>query len=275
MTNRAYQGHIARKRFGQNFLHDSFIIDSIVTAINPKPGQSVIEIGPGLGALTLPVAQRMDKLTVIELDRNLAARLQANPALTGKLNLYQQDALNTDFRQLAGQLTPPLRIFGNLPYNISTPLMFHLFRYADIITDMFFMLQKEVVDRLLALPGSSDYGRLTVMTQYHCDVSSVIEVPPTSFSPAPKVNSEVVCLKPHTSPPHLVPDINIISQLTAVAFNQRRKTLRNSLSTLLNRCELEALGLDAGVRAQNVTLAEYCRIACYLAERSAKEMHRE
>lgn len=267
MKNRVYQGHIARKRFGQNFLHDPFIIDSIVAAINPQAGQTVVEIGPGLGALTFLVAKQLERLCLIELDRDLAARLQNHPALADKITLFQQDALDIDYRQLAVQLTAPLRIFGNLPYNISTPLIFRLFSYTDVIADMHFMLQKEVVDRLLALPGDTNYGRLSVMTQYHCQITSILEVPPASFSPAPKVDSEVVRLVPHASLPHPVPDLRLLSRLTALAFNQRRKTIRNSLSALLAAGELQALGVNPALRAQNITLAQYSQIACYLAEK--------
>lgn len=271
MNQRLYHGHKARKRFGQNFLHDPFIIDNIVAAINPEIGQSIVEIGPGLGALTLPVAQRLNSLTTIELDRDLAARLLAHPALAGKLNLLQQDVLTTDFHQLASQLTPPLRIFGNLPYNISTPLMFHLFRYTDVITDMCFMLQKEVVDRLLAEPGGKDYGRLSVMTQYHCQISSLLEVPPESFTPAPQVDSEVVRLVPHNNPAHPQVDLALLSRITAVAFSQRRKTLRNSLFAIIRADELLQLDIDPTLRAQNITVEQYCRMACYLSDKQHNE----
>lgn len=267
MNNRVYQGHLARKRFGQNFLHDPFIIDNIVTAFNPQPGQSIIEIGPGLGALTVPVAQRAGHLSVIELDRDLSARLQERTELAGKITLYQQDALLTDYRQFTQQSATKLRIFGNLPYNISTPLMFRLFSYADVIADMYFMLQKEVVDRLLATPGDQNYGRLSVMTQYYCEVNPVLEVPPSSFSPPPKVDSGVVCLQPYASPPHLVPDLRLLSRITAIAFNQRRKTLRNSLASLINASELISMDINPVLRAQNITVGQYCRMACFLADK--------
>ena len=173
MNNRVHQGHLARKRFGQNFLNDQFVIDSIVSAINPQKGQAMVEIGPSLAALTEPVGERLDQLTVIELDRDLAARLQTHPFLGPKLTIYQQDAMTMNFGELAEKMGQPLRVFGNLPYNISTPLMFHLFSYTDAIADMHFMLQKEVVNRLVAGPNSKAYGRLSVMAQYYCQTPAV------------------------------------------------------------------------------------------------------
>jgi 16S rRNA (adenine1518-N6/adenine1519-N6)-dimethyltransferase len=181
MNNRVHQGHLARKRFGQNFLNDQFVIDSIVSAINPQKGQAIVEIGPGLAALTEPVGERLDQLTVIELDRDLAARLQTHPFLGPKLTIYQQDAMTMNFGELSQKMGQPLRVFGNLPYNISTPLMFHLFSYTDAIADMHFMLQKEVVNRLVAGPNSKAYGRLSVMAQYYCQMIPVLEVPPSAL----------------------------------------------------------------------------------------------
>jgi len=196
MNNRVHQGHYARKRFGQNFLNDQYIIDSIVSAIHPQRDEALVEIGPGLGALTEPVGERLDKLTVIELDRDLAARLETHPFLGPKLTIFQQDAMTFDFAALAQERGQPLRVFGNLPYNISTPLMFHLFSYTGSIKDMHFMLQKEVVNRLVAGPGNKTYGRLTVMAQYYCQIIPVLEVHPHSFTPPPKVDSAVVRLVP-------------------------------------------------------------------------------
>lgn len=266
MNTRVHQGHLARKRFGQNFLNDQFVIDSIVSAINPQPGQAMVEIGPGLGALTEPVGERMDKLTVIELDRDLAARLQTHPFLAPKLTIYQQDAMTMDFGELSQEIGQPLRVFGNLPYNISTPLMFHLFSYTDAIADMHFMLQKEVVNRLVAGPNSKAYGRLSVMAQYYCNVIPVLEVPPTAFTPAPKVDSAVVRLVPHATLPHPVKDLRVLSRITTEAFNKRRKTLRNSLGHLFSAEVLAELGVDATLRAENISVAQYCTLANYLAE---------
>ncbi|WNJ78851.1 16S rRNA (adenine(1518)-N(6)/adenine(1519)-N(6))-dimethyltransferase RsmA [Cedecea neteri] len=266
MNTRVHQGHLARKRFGQNFLNDQFVIDSIVSAINPQPGQAMVEIGPGLGALTEPVGERMDKLTVIELDRDLAARLQTHPFLAPKLTIYQQDAMTMDFGDLSQKIGQPLRVFGNLPYNISTPLMFHLFSYTDAIADMHFMLQKEVVNRLVAGPNSKAYGRLSVMAQYYCNVIPVLEVPPTAFTPAPKVDSAVVRLVPHATLPHPVKDLRVLSRITTEAFNKRRKTIRNSLGHLFSADVLAELGVDATLRAENISVEQYCKLANYLAE---------
>jgi len=266
MNTRVHQGHLARKRFGQNFLNDQFVIDSIVSAINPKPGQAMVEIGPGLGALTEPVGERMDKMTVIELDRDLAARLQTHPFLAPKLTIYQQDAMAMNFQELSTTLGQPLRVFGNLPYNISTPLMFHLFSYTGAIADMHFMLQKEVVNRLVAGPNSKAYGRLSVMAQYYCQVIPVLEVPPTAFTPAPKVDSAVVRLVPHTTPPYPVKEVRVLSRITTEAFNQRRKTIRNSLGNLFSVEVLTSLGIDPGARAENISVAQYCQLANYLID---------
>ncbi|MGL4601405.1 MAG: 16S rRNA (adenine(1518)-N(6)/adenine(1519)-N(6))-dimethyltransferase RsmA, partial [Plesiomonas sp.] len=196
MNDSVHLGHRARKRFGQNFLNDLFVIDSIVAAINPRNDQAMLEIGPGLAALTEPVARNLDHMTVIEIDRDLAERLRNNPKLKDKLTVRQQDAMTADFSQIAAELGQKLRVFGNLPYNISTPLMFHLFSFTDSISDMHFMLQKEVVNRLAAGPNSKAYGRLSVMAQYFCQVIPVLEVPPHAFKPAPKVDSAVVRLIP-------------------------------------------------------------------------------
>ncbi|TSJ89281.1 16S rRNA (adenine(1518)-N(6)/adenine(1519)-N(6))-dimethyltransferase RsmA [Gilliamella apicola] len=258
MNNRIHQGHFARKRFGQNFLHDNYIIESIVGAIQPKQGEALVEIGPGLAALTVPVSKLVDHLTVIEIDRDLASRLVENPFLQNKISVIEQDALNFDFNQLSDTLGLPLRVFGNLPYNISTPLMFHLFEYASIIIDMHFMLQKEVVTRLVAAPNSKDYGRLSVMAQYYCQIIPVLEVPPTSFKPAPKVDSAVVKLIPYKQKPYLVNDIKVLSRITTEAFNQRRKTIRNSLGNLFTAEQISELGIDPNLRAENLTVEQYC-----------------
>lgn len=271
MNTRVHQGHLARKRFGQNFLNDQFVIDSIVSAINPKPGQAMVEIGPGLGALTEPVGERMDKMTVIELDRDLAARLQTHPFLAPKLTIYQQDAMTMNFQELSTTLGQPLRVFGNLPYNISTPLMFHLFSYTQAIRDMHFMLQKEVVNRLVAGPNSKAYGRLTVMAQYYCNVIPVLEVPPTSFTPAPKVDSAVVRLVPHKVNPNPVGDVRMLSRITTQAFNQRRKTVRNSLGDLFTPEQLTELGIDPVLRAENISVAQYCKLANWLSANPAPQ----
>ncbi len=271
MNNRVHQGHFARKRFGQNFLTDQFVIDSIVSAIHPQPGEAVVEIGPGLGALTEPVGARMDRMTVIELDRDLAARLANHPQLKDKLTIHQQDAMTVNFAELAAVEGQSLRVFGNLPYNISTPLMFHLFSYTSAIRDMHFMLQKEVVNRLVAGPNSKAYGRLTGMAQYYCNVIPVLEVPPTAFAPPPKVDSAVGRLVPHLVMPNIVGDVRMLSRVTTQAFNQRRKTIRNSLGDLFTPEQLTELGVDPTLRAENISVAQYCKLANWLSQQQAQQ----
>lgn len=269
-NSKKHLGHTARKRFGQNFLHDMNVIYGIVSAINPKKDQLLIEIGPGLGALTEPVAELVDKLTVVELDRDLAERLRHHPFLNQKLNVIEQDALNFNFREYFESLNldgnQSVRIFGNLPYNISTPLMFHLFKFHDSIQDMHFMLQKEVVKRLCAAPNSKAYGRLTIMAQYYCQVMPVLEVPPSAFKPAPKVDSAVVRLVPYKQLPYPVKDIYWLNRVTTQAFNQRRKTLRNALSTLFTAQQLELLEINLTARAENLTIQDYVRLANWLCD---------
>ncbi|KGQ56174.1 ribosomal RNA small subunit methyltransferase A [Gallibacterium anatis str. Avicor] len=266
MNSKTHLGHTARKRFGQNFLHDDQIIQSIVAAINPQANDFLIEIGPGLGALTEPAAEQIEHLTVIELDRDLAERLRHHPFLHQKLTVIEQDVMRFDFQQLAQQSDKPLRIFGNLPYNISTPLMFHLFQYHDVIQDMHFMLQKEVVNRLCAGPNSKAYGRLTIMAQYFCQVIPVLEVPPSAFKPAPKVDSAVVRLVPHKVLPYPVKDLYWLNRVCTQAFNQRRKTLRNSLMDLFTAEQLVELEIKLTDRAENLTIADYARLANWLAD---------
>ena len=266
MNSKKHLGHTARKRFGQNFLHDQQVIQGIVAAIHPQKDQYLVEIGPGLGALTEPVADQVDHLTVIELDRDLAERLRHHPFLHQKLTVIEQDAMQVDFHQLSALAGQRVRVFGNLPYNISTPLMFHLFDYYDSIQDMHFMLQKEVVKRLCAAPNSKAYGRLTIMAQYFCQVMPVLEVPPHAFKPAPKVDSAVVRLIPHRTLPHPVKDLYWLNRVCSQAFNQRRKTLRNALSTLFIAEQLTALEVDQNARAENLSIADYARLANWLTD---------
>jgi 16S rRNA (adenine1518-N6/adenine1519-N6)-dimethyltransferase len=258
--SRKHLGHTARKRFGQNFLHDEYIIQQIVSAIRPEKGQNMVEIGPGLGALTEPVCELLDNLTVVELDRDLAARLSTHPFLSSKLKIIQEDALKFDFEQLA-ESTNPLRIFGNLPYNISTPLMFHLFDYASVVHDMHFMLQREVVNRLAASPGGKDYGRLSVMAQYYCQVIPVLEVPPSAFKPAPKVDSAIVRLLPYKEKPIKVNNVEQLQTVCKLAFNQRRKTIRNSLQAIISDEQLATAGVSPDLRAENLSLKDYAALA--------------
>jgi 16S rRNA (adenine1518-N6/adenine1519-N6)-dimethyltransferase len=263
--SKTHLGHRARKRFGQNFLHDSFVIESIVDAINPQEGEALVEIGPGLAALTEPVCERVSHLTVVELDRDLAERLEQHPFLQQKLTVYRGDALKTDFHQFAPE-GKRLRVFGNLPYNISTPIIFHLLEHLDVIDDMHFMLQKEVVDRLAAEPSTKTYGRLTVSVQQACAVEPVLNVPPGAFTPPPKVESAVVRLTPYQQPPHPVHCRKTLQKLCLVAFNQRRKTIRNNLKEIISSEQLEALGIDPSARPETLTVADYCRLANWYYE---------
>lgn len=262
--SKTHLGHTARKRFGQNFLHDDYVIDKIVSAINPQDGENLVEIGPGLGALTDPVCERVNHLTVVELDRDLAKRLRHHPFHGEKLTIIEQDALKLDFNDVVAQAPypgVPLRVFGNLPYNISTPLMFHLFSHSNLIKDMHFMLQKEVVNRLAAGPGSKNYGRLSVMAQYYCQVLPVLNVPPGAFKPPPKVDSAVVRLVPHAAPPVAVSDVSTLERVCSQAFNQRRKTIRNSLKDSISEEGLTAIGIDPTVRAETLSLHDFATIA--------------
>ncbi|MDP5254411.1 MULTISPECIES: 16S rRNA (adenine(1518)-N(6)/adenine(1519)-N(6))-dimethyltransferase RsmA [unclassified Vibrio] len=263
MRNDVHLGHKARKRFGQNFLNDPYVIDGIVSAINPLPGQNLLEIGPGLGALTEPVGREVDKFSVIELDRDLAERLRHHPELADKLTIHEGDAMKFDFSQLV-QEGNKLRVFGNLPYNISTPLMFHLFEYHQHIEDMHFMLQKEVVNRLAAGPGSKAYGRLTVMAQYFCKVVPVLEVPPTAFVPPPKVDSAVVRLVPYETLPHPTTSLTWLERVCREGFNQRRKTVRNCYKGLMSQETLEGLGIDTSMRPESLTLEQFVAMANWL-----------
>jgi len=269
MNDKVHLGHTAKKRFGQNFLHDEYVIGQIVAAINPQNGENLIEIGPGLAALTEPVASFVDKMTVVELDRDLAERLAHHPVLSKKLEINQADAMRFDFRQLI-KPNGKMRIFGNLPYNISTPLMFHLFEFHDEIQDMHFMLQKEVVQRLAANHGNKSYGRLTVMTQYFCNVTPVLEVGPEAFKPAPKVDSAVVRLEPHAVLPHPAKNFKVLNHVVTSAFNQRRKTIRNSLKKVISVADIEALGINVSLRPENLTLENYVTIANFVADNPLK-----
>ncbi|HYR24357.1 MAG TPA: 16S rRNA (adenine(1518)-N(6)/adenine(1519)-N(6))-dimethyltransferase RsmA [Aquabacterium sp.] len=243
-------GHVARKRFGQNFLVDHGVIDEIVRAIDPRPGERLVEIGPGLGALTNPVVERCEHLTVIELDRDLAARLRKRPELT----VVESDVLKVDFGALATEAGQKLRLIGNLPYNISSPILFHLLPWADHVVDQHFMLQKEVVDRMVAAPGNKDYGRLSVMLQWRYDMENVVAVPPGSFDPPPKVDSAVVRMVPLAAPPAV--DLPAFEQMVAVAFSQRRKILRHTLGAWIAEHGIET-DFDLQRRAEEVPVDEY------------------
>ena len=248
--------HIPRKRFGQHFLADGGIIEAIVNEIAPQPSDVMVEIGPGLAALTQPLVERLGKLTVIELDRDLAHKLRAHAALT----VIESDVLRVDFAQLAAPLPTPqkLRVVGNLPYNISTPILFHLLDFVDVIQDQHFMLQKEVIDRMVAKPATSDYSRLSVMLQWRYAMENVLFVPPESFEPPPRVNSAVVRMVP--SADFETVDVNRLSEVVRVAFSQRRKLLRHSLGKWLE--EKAFCGtFDVQRRAEEVPVNEYVALA--------------
>ena len=251
--------HRARKRFGQHFLHDRGIIERIIAAIAPRPGDRIVEIGPGLGALTAPLLERHGELDVVELDRDVIPHLEANCAGKGVLRVHNVDALKFDFSALAEGKR--LRVVGNLPYNISTPLIFHLLEGAADILDMHFLLQKEVVDRLTAAPGGSDYGRLSVMVQYRCRAESLFGVGPGAFSPPPRVDSAVVRLTPFDTLPYPARDERRLADLVNRAFSQRRKTLRNGIRDLLDAEGIERAGVDPGIRPERVSVEEFVRLA--------------
>jgi len=260
--------HIPRKRFGQNFLHDPGVIRNIIAAINPQPGQDLIEIGPGQGAITLPLLGVCGHLQAVELDRHLLEPLRQTASTAGKLTLHNRDALRTDFCALR-RGEQRLRVIGNLPYNISTPLLFHLLDQADCIEDMHFMLQKEVVERMAAHPGSSAYGRLSVMLQYRCEVIPLFGIGPGAFRPPPKVESAFVRLLPYRTPPTQVIDETLFAQIVRLVFGQRRKTLRNTLKGVLDSEDFTALGVDPQIRAEQLDLKTFARLANHAAEKTA------
>jgi 16S rRNA (adenine1518-N6/adenine1519-N6)-dimethyltransferase len=271
--------HAPRKRFGQHFLHDQGILRRIVEAIAPKPDDRIVEIGPGEGALTLPLLRAAGHMTAIELDRDLIESLAARTRDIGDLNIISADVLTVDFGKLAGGLSRPsmayealgflsgdsqLRVVGNLPYNISTPILFHCLDYAGSIRDMHFMLQKEVVDRMAAPPGSKTYGRLSVMLQLRCTVEPLFRVPPGAFRPPPKVDSAIVRLTP--LPAHLLPDADtkLIERLVRAAFGQRRKTLGNALRDLATTKQIDAAGIDPRARAEQLAPSAFVALARHL-----------
>ena len=255
--------HQAKKRFGQNFLQDEGVIERIVKSIRPNESDSIVEIGPGLGALTRKILAESGKISVIELDREVIPKLKFNCDGQGELTIYEQDALKTDFTTFAEK--QKLRVVGNLPYNISTPIMFRLYEQLHVIQDMHFMLQKEVVQRMVAAPGSKAYGRLSVMTQYSCQAQMLFIVPPEAFYPAPKVDSAIIRLVPKESPLPLK-DFNLFSAIVSEAFNQRRKTIRNVWKKRLENEDFEQLSLDLKLRPENLSLDEFVKVANYISE---------
>jgi 16S rRNA (adenine1518-N6/adenine1519-N6)-dimethyltransferase len=254
--------HVPRKRFGQHFLHDRNVIDKIIAAVDPRPGDRMVEIGPGLGALTRPLLARVGRLEVVEIDRDLADALEAEFP-PQRLVVHRADALAFDF----GALGPGLRVVGNLPYNVCTPLLFHLAAFAGRLRDLHFMLQREVVERMVAPPSTAEYGRLSVMLQYRFALEKLFQVSPGCFRPPPKVDSAVVRLVPRARPEPAAVDERRLAATVTRAFSRRRKTLRNALAGMATEAELLELGLDPGLRPENLTVKDYVRIANLAAER--------
>lgn len=253
--------HKARKRFGQNFLIDENIIERIVRAVGPKESDTLVEIGPGQGAITELLLKRCPSLTAVELDRDLIPMLEFKFREYPEFSIIEKDALKFDFGTFAGD--KQLRIVGNLPYNISTPLLFHLLSFRGQVQDMHFMLQKEVVDRLSATPSTKSYGRLSVMVQYYCRVQGLFPVPPQSFRPAPKVDSAIVRLVPHSTLPFTAKDEGLLERIVNIAFQQRRKTLRNALKPLFPDLDPELLPIDAGRRPETLSVEDFVKLADY------------
>ena len=251
--------HVARKRFGQNFLHDQKVIDRIVASIAPQPSDLLVEIGPGQAALTRPLLESGAELHLIELDRDLVAWLEKQFSTHSNVSIHSCDALRADIPALTGHR--PFRLIGNLPYNISTPLIFHVLQWNELVIDMHFMLQKEVVERMAAAPGSRTYGRLSVMTQFRAEVTRLFDVPPESFSPAPKVHSSIVRLRPLKQPPYETGSFDNLNKVVTAAFSMRRKTLRNSLRNVFSEEQIVAAGVNPGDRAEQLGLAQFAALA--------------
>ncbi len=255
--------HKARKRFGQNFLHDQNIIRNILGSLYYNNNQHWVEIGPGQGALTEPLLQEGVPLDVVELDRDLVRLLNIKFENYPNLNIHSSDALNFDFSALSTN-HEQLHILGNLPYNISTPLMFHLLENTPCIADMTFMLQKEVVDRICASPGSKKYGKLSIMMQYYCLTEHLFDVPPESFTPQPKVMSSIVRLVPYEKKPIIVESVKVLSTVVTTAFSQRRKTLRNALKNLILEDNIKALDINPALRPETISLADFAKLSTFI-----------
>lgn len=249
-----------KKRFGQHFLHDPHVINGLLRAINPKPNQQIIEIGPGGGALTFPLLNEISHLEVVEIDRDVIAWLRSQPELDDKLTIHDQDALTLDLKALQ-RSEDKIRVVGNLPYNISTPLIFNLLNQADLVEDMHFMLQKEVVDRMVAKPSTKDYGRLAVMVQYFCHTEFLFKVGPGAFNPPPKVDSAIIRLEPRLSFEHPANSVENLSKLVAQAFAQRRKTLRNTLKKMLSAEQIKSVGIDPSQRAETLSIQDFVKLS--------------
>ena len=251
--------HVARKRFGQNFLHDQQVIDRIVSTIAPRASDLLVEIGPGRAALTRPLLASGAELHLVELDRDLVAWLEQQFSAEPRLSIHSCDALRADLPALTGHR--PFRLIGNLPYNISTPLIFHVLQWGDLVTDMHFMLQKEVVARMAAMPGSRTYGRLSVMTQFRAEVTHLFDVLPESFTPVPKVCSSIVRLRPLQQPPYDAGSFENLARVVSAAFSMRRKTLRNSLRDVFTEDQIIAAGINPGDRAEQLSLSQFAALA--------------
>jgi 16S rRNA (adenine1518-N6/adenine1519-N6)-dimethyltransferase len=251
--------HRPRKRFGQNFLHDQRVIDRIIACIAPRASDLLVEIGPGQAALTQPLLKSGAELHLIEIDRDLVSRLQKQFSENNNISIHSCDALKADLPEITSGR--PSRIIGNLPYNISTPLIFHILQWHEQIIDMHFMLQKEVVDRMAAPPGSRTYGRLSVMTQFRCTITPLFDVLPESFSPVPRVSSSIVRLQPLKEPPADAGSFENLERVVSAAFSQRRKTLRNSLGKLFTADQISAEGIDPGQRAEQLSLSQFAALA--------------
>jgi len=264
-----YKSHKPRKRFGQNFLQDSFVIDQIIHAISPSNLQTIVEIGPGQGAITAQLLEQCQNLHLIEIDRDLIEHLQTRFSHNDHLHIHNADALKFRFCDLA--MDKKIRLVGNLPYNISTPLLFHILENSDCIDDMHFMLQKEVVDRMSAEPGSKTYGRLSVMIQYHCQVESLFKVAPESFSPAPKVDSAIVRLNPYDTKPYPAKNHKLLARLVNQAFSLRRKTLRNAVKTLLDEDQIKQCGIDPKLRPEMLSLEQFVCLSDLIVDDSESE----
>jgi 16S rRNA (adenine1518-N6/adenine1519-N6)-dimethyltransferase len=252
--------HVPRKRFGQHFLRDQAIIQRIIAVLAPKSNEHLVEIGPGQGALTVPVLSQVKQLEAVELDRDLIPPLQERSLNAGKLHIYAADALEFNFASIKND-EKRLRIFGNLPYNISTPLIFHLLSFTTVIEDMLFMLQKEVAERLAAREDTEHYGRLSVMVQYHCQVELLFDVPAQAFHPPPQVQSSIVRLVPHREPVYLAKDYSLFEKIVKHAFGQRRKTLRNSLKDLITDEMWEGISIRSNRRAETLSVKDFIEIA--------------
>lgn len=260
MQNKYYKNHVVKKKWGQIFLNDPNVINDIINFINPQKHQTIIEIGPGLGALTQPILNIIDFLIVIECDSQLSHKL-LHIFGKKKLKIFNQDVMTVNFFHLSNQFKQKLRLVGNLPYNISTKLIIYLFQYINIIYDMHFMLQKEVGNRIIAQPNNKDYGRLSILTQYYCKVFPLLKISNISFVPIPKVESIMIKFVPyHNNSAYPIVDIKLLSTITQAAFHQRRKIIRNSLSCFFSAIEIEKIGVNANIRAENLTIKQFCML---------------